>query len=75
MPNNNLSLNLNKIKERYETVVETPIAIVIKEQNVEIVVHNYGKLVFRQFSDEKKIKQMAEGIYEVGINHSPNSVS
>ena len=66
MPNNNLSLNLNKIKEKYETVLETPVAIIIKEQNVEIVVHNYGKLVFRQCSDEKKIKRMAREIYEFG---------
>jgi predicted DsbA family dithiol-disulfide isomerase len=66
-PQKNISLNLKKIKEQFNTLIATPIVLVVEEDGHEIIVHNFGELLFKDISDEKKIKQLAEKIYRVGI--------
>ncbi len=68
-PNKSIAIDINKIKNAYETIRETPIAVFIKVHGVEVLVYNYGELVFKQFRDEEKIKKLAKEIYEVGSNH------
>ncbi len=66
-PNKNVTLDLAKIKKKYETLLDTPIVVVIKIEGVEIVVHCYGELVFKEFYDEEKIKKIAKEIYGAGL--------
>lgn len=69
-PTKNIKLSLNLIKQKFTTLIDTPIALVIKANDIKIVVHNYGELLFRNFSDEAKIKQIAEAIYAIGSENS-----
>jgi len=65
-PKNPIHLDLKKISAQYKTLLETPILIVIEEQG-EIVVHNYGELLFKDLKDENKIRTIAQKIYEVSV--------
>ena len=69
-PNKNITLNLGDVKKKFTTLIDTPIALVIKETDVEIIVHSHGELVFKNFYDEEKIKLIAEKIY--GAGHERN---
>jgi esterase/lipase len=64
-PKKSIKLDLSKIKNNFEVVVDTPILIVIKKED-EIIVHNYGELIFKHLKDKEKIKKIAEEIYKVG---------
>ncbi|MBI4738857.1 HesA/MoeB/ThiF family protein [Candidatus Woesearchaeota archaeon] len=61
-------LDLSKLKKRFQIVLETPILLVVKKEGFsgEIIVHNYGEILFKQSSDEKKMKAIAAEIYEAG---------
>ena len=65
-PLGRVKLNLAKIKKEFEVLVDTPVALVVKEEGIEIIVHSYGELIFKSFYDEEKIKKIAEKIYRVG---------
>jgi hypothetical protein len=60
-------LNLDKIKSKYETLLETPILIVIKIKDVEIIVHSHGELMFKSGNDTAWMEKTAEEIYELGL--------
>jgi hypothetical protein len=47
-------------------LLDTPIVIVINVEGVEIIVHQYGELVFKKFYNEEKVKEIAEKVYGVG---------
>ena len=61
-------LNLEKIKKNYETILETPILIIIKINNIEIIVHSHGELIFKSGNDTEWMEKTAEEIYEIGFN-------
>ncbi len=62
-------LDLKKIKEHFETILETPILLVIREQGLEIIVHGYGELLFKNGTDEQigLMERIAENIYQKGL--------
>ena len=62
-------LNLVKIKKEFETILETPILLVIQERGLEIVVHGYGELLFKNGTAEQLevMRKVAEKVYEVGF--------
>lgn len=62
-------LDLKKIKETFETILETPILLVIKEQGLEIVVHGYGELLFKNGTSEQVelMERVAGKVYGVGL--------
>lgn len=74
-------LNLALIKQQFEVVLETPILLVIREQGLEIVVHGYGELLFKDgggdedkrrggSNDQEKkelMRKIAEKVYTVGL--------
>ena len=64
-------LNLVKIKKEFETILETPILLVIQEQGMEIVVHSYGELLFKNSKEEdlEKMRKVAEKIYDLGLKN------
>lgn len=61
-PKKNLKLDLDNIKKRFKTIVDTPILLVIEKEGG-IIVHSHGKLVFKDLKDEKKIREIADEIY------------
>jgi len=60
-------LDLQKIKQNFEIVLETPILLVVKAEGVEIVVHGYGELLFKNCQDTGLMRKIAERIYGVGL--------
>ncbi len=64
-PIGNVKLNLDKIKKMFKTRVETPIILVLDCED-EVIVHNYGEIVFKTLTDTKKIERIASEIYEAG---------
>ena len=59
-------LDLQKIKQKFEIILETPILLVAKVEGVEIIVHGYGELLFKNCQDQNLMKRIAEKIYAVG---------
>jgi len=66
-PNKNVHLNLKNIKEHFNTIVETPIVLVIIDNGNEIIVHEFGEILFKTMTDEKKMHAISQKIYEVGL--------
>ncbi len=61
------TLNLNKIKKKYEVVMETPILLVVKVKGIEVIVHEHGKLLFKECQDVELMEKIVEEIYEEGL--------
>lgn len=61
-------LNLAKIKQHFEVILETPILLVIREQDLEIIVHGYGELLFKNANEGQKelMRKIAARVYGVG---------
>jgi len=64
----NTKLNLKKIVEEkeYKVITDTPVLLVIedeKEESGEIIVYEYGELLFKTLKDTEKLKKIAEKIY------------
>jgi hypothetical protein len=61
-------LDLNKIKNIFEVVMETPILLVIKTETGEVIVHSHGELLFKKCEDFELMEQLAKKIYLVGLS-------
>jgi hypothetical protein len=57
-------IDLAKVKEKFEVVLETPILLVIRVDSVEIVVHGYGELLFKGCDDIELMRSIARQVYE-----------
>ena len=66
-PGRNVVLDLQSIRKQFPVVIDTPIVVVIREQGVEVVVHQYGELVFKRCDDMEKMKGIAERVYTAGM--------
>lgn len=66
-PKDKLKLNFEKLKQHFETILDNPIALVLKIDQEEVVVHNYGDLLFKTLKNAEKITEIADKIYEVGL--------
>lgn len=60
-------LKLAAIKKAFATVLETPILLVIKTDAGEVVVHNYGELLFKEGKDMDVMEKVAKEVYEAGL--------
>lgn len=60
-------LDLLKIKQQFEVLLETPILLVIKVEGIEVIVHSYGELLFKNCEDFPLMERLAEKIYRVGL--------
>jgi hypothetical protein len=60
-------LDLLKIRKKYETILETPILLVIKINGIEIIVHSHGELMFKECEDTEWMEKMAKEIYEFSL--------
>ncbi|MBI5398934.1 HesA/MoeB/ThiF family protein [Candidatus Woesearchaeota archaeon] len=65
-PIRSTKLDLAKIKKKFTIVLDTPILIVIRKDGVvgDIIIHNYGEILFKELADEKIIRAIAAEIYE-----------
>lgn len=59
------SIDLKKINKSFKVIVETPVVLAIKEK-YEIIVHNYGELLFKDAKNIKEIEKIARKIYKNG---------
>ncbi|MBR9691045.1 thiamine biosynthesis protein MoeB [Candidatus Woesearchaeota archaeon] len=66
-PKNNVKLDIKKIVSKYETVEDGKIIAVIRIDGEEIIVHNYGEILFKTLEDVKKIEEIAKDIYKTGL--------
>ena len=60
-------LNLDKIKKKFKVVMETSILLIIKVNNLEVIVHSHGELLFKNCTDTELMEKIAKEIYEMGI--------
>ncbi|HLD79907.1 MAG TPA: hypothetical protein VJA18_05075 [Candidatus Nanoarchaeia archaeon] len=60
-------LDLQKIKQKFSVVLETPILLVVSVEGVEIIVHGYGELLFKKCDDLDLMEKIAQKIYEAGL--------
>ena len=61
-------LDLEKIKKKFNVVLETPILLVIHVQGVELIVHGYGELLFKHCEEMDLMNGIAREVYEVGLS-------
>lgn len=62
-PVKNIKLDFTKIKKNFKIIFDSPIALVIQEGNLEVVIHIYGELLVKNCKDTKKIETLARRIY------------
>ena len=60
-------LNLQKIKSKFTVVLETPVLLVVAVEGVEVIVHGYGELLFKNCQDMELMKKIAEKVYAAGL--------
>ena len=63
-PVTNIKPDFEKIKQRYIVLFESPVALLVKIDDCEVVVHKYGELLFKTCVDWSKLKGVAEKIYK-----------
>lgn len=56
-------IDLEKIKQKYSVVLETPILVMIKVKRIEIIVHGHGELIFKSCEKVDWMEKTAEEIY------------
>jgi molybdopterin/thiamine biosynthesis adenylyltransferase len=64
-PKSNIKLNLEGIRKSFKVILDTPILIVLEKEG-EIIVHDYGELLFKDLKDEQRIRKIASEIYTAG---------
>ncbi len=65
-PKKKMLLDIRKITKNFETVEDAVIIAVIKIKDEEIIVHDYGELLFKTLTEVDRIKEIAKEIYKVG---------
>jgi hypothetical protein len=61
-------LDLKKVKDNFEVVMETPILLVIKTEAGELIVHSHGELLFKGCKEVKLMENISKEIYELAIS-------
>ena len=55
-------VDLKKVRSKFDVILDTPILVVIKVDDVEVIVHGYGELLFKKCEDVPKMQKIAEKI-------------
>lgn len=58
-------LSLDKLKQKYEIIVDTPIVVVIRVKGFEVIAHSHGELIFK--NDGNGMEEAAREIYETAL--------
>ena len=64
-PNKILKVNLDEVRKNFDVVLDTPLLVVVKVENEEVIVHGFGELVFKTLRNEDKVKEISEQIYNL----------
>ena len=62
-PQKPIKLNLHLIRQKYHVLIDTPILLVITAENIEIIVHGYGELIFKNSDDVNTMEKITKEIY------------
>lgn len=62
-PKKNLKLDFKEIKKKFEVIFDSPVALVIRIDGCDIIVHKYGELLFKNCKDKVKIEVIAKKVY------------
>ena len=60
-------IDLKKVVEKFEVVMETPILLVIKTETGEVIVHSHGEILFKKCTDTELMEKIAEKIYSISL--------
>ena len=60
-----VKIDLEKVRGKFEIVLDTPILLVIRVDGVEIVVHSHGEILFKKCSDLDFMRKVAGNIYSM----------
>ncbi len=60
-------LDLKRVARKFTVVLETPVVLVISVSGIEIIVHQYGELVFKKCEDMALMEKVASEVYEEGM--------
>lgn len=60
-------LDLSKIKQKYDTILDTPLLVVVKVNGIEIIVYSHGELMFKECEDVSWMEKTAQEIYAIGL--------
>ena len=63
-----IKLNLELIKDKFEVVMDTKILLVLRIDDVELICHGFGELLFKNCNDLDKMGKISEEIYFIGLN-------
>ena len=62
-PLKNVKLDLDKARKNFKIIQDAKIAVVIKDK-CEIIIYEYGELMFKKCSDMEYMENTAKKIYE-----------
>ncbi len=62
----NRNIDLVKIKKKYKVLLETPLLLVVEKDGAEMIVHQYGEVIFKKAKDYNQIEKLTEEIYSLG---------
>ena len=61
-------LDLKRIKNKFEVLMETPILLVVKTKAGEVIVHSHGELLFKGCKDVELMEKISKEIYSLGLS-------
>ncbi|MEK6845427.1 MAG: hypothetical protein AABY26_01600 [Nanoarchaeota archaeon] len=61
-------LDLGKIKQKYDIILDTPLLVVVKVNGIEIIVHSHGELLFKECEDVSWMENTSREIYELALH-------
>lgn len=64
-------LNLNNLKTKFKVASDAGIALVLNVDSMEVIVHNYGELIFKTGNKkvtEKDIEHIARKIFDTALS-------
>ena len=64
-----VKIDLETLKKEFKVVADAGIVIILEINNEEVIVHDYGTLLFKNCEDKKKAKEIAEKVYNVGLKN------
>ena len=59
-----VKVDLARVRSKFDVVLDTPILVVVKVDGIEVIVHGYGELLFKNCDDVEKMQKIAESIQD-----------
>ena len=66
-PKSRVKLDILKISKEFDTIENAGIICVLKIEGEEVIVHDYGEILFKTLKDSDKIDKIAKRIYSFGL--------